>query len=463
MVLLDRRVVRVHRNGLSRTFAQRVVQVLTERGAEENKEFAVHYTPGREEVDIRQARVYRRNAARRARRCWRRPIAATRICRSPGTASTTTTAPRSSASRGCAPGDVVEIQYLVDDVGSDNQMADYFGDLQYIGETIPKRRWDYTLIAPAVASDPRQRAASCRGWTGRCRSRGERSRLPVRRQGRRQDRRRAGDAGRGRDRRPTCTSAPTRRWNDVGAWYWRLVEESLTARRRDPADGARAGQARHDRRRTRARHLRLRGQRAPATSASSSASTATSRTRSTQVLARALRRLQGQGGADGGAAARGGRRRPSWCWCARGAAATSTRSPASLAIFDHAIVYVPKLDRYLDGTAEFSGMARAAGAGPGRGGAAGRAARQRADRDAGAAVEREPRRRRWQVALEASRRRARRRGAGHPRAGGAQLARALPDRGRAQGSLRPGLERPLPGRAARFGRRCRRSRIATRP
>jgi hypothetical protein len=31
--------------------------------------------------------------------------------------------------------------------------------------------------------------------------------------------------------------------------------------------------------------------------------------------------------------------------------------PASLAIFDHAIVYVPKLDRYLDGTAEFAGLA----------------------------------------------------------------------------------------------------------
>ena len=30
-------------------------------------------------------------------------------------------------------------------------------------------------------------------------------------------------------------------------------------------------------------------------------------------------------------------------------------APASLAIFDHAIVYVPKLDVYLDGTAEFSG------------------------------------------------------------------------------------------------------------
>src|SRR5262249_48890359 len=31
--------------------------------------------------------------------------------------------------------------------------------------------------------------------------------------------------------------------------------------------------------------------------------------------------------------------------------------PASLAVFDHAITYVPKLDVYLDGTAEFSGMA----------------------------------------------------------------------------------------------------------
>ncbi|HSZ82415.1 MAG TPA: transglutaminase domain-containing protein, partial [Polyangia bacterium] len=31
------------------------------------------------------------------------------------------------------------------------------------------------------------------------------------------------------------------------------------------------------------------------------------------------------------------------------------REPASLAVFDHAIAYVPKLDLYLDGTAEFSG------------------------------------------------------------------------------------------------------------
>ena len=53
--------------------------------------------------------------------------------------------------------------------------------------------------------------------------------------------------------------------------------------------------------------------------------------------------------------------------------------PASLAIFDHAIVYVPKLDRYLDGTAEFSGLRELPAQDQGVDGAAGRPARQRAD------------------------------------------------------------------------------------
>ena len=147
VVLLDRRVVRVHRNGLSRTFAQRVVQVLTERGASENNEFAIHYTPGTEQVDVRQARVYRRDAA-----------GALNVLEATDRSDEDLSEPwyglyydnRAEVVRfeGLRPGDVLEIQYLVDDVGSENQLADYFGDLQYVAETIPKRRWDYTLIAP---------------------------------------------------------------------------------------------------------------------------------------------------------------------------------------------------------------------------------------------------------------------------------------------------------------------------
>ena len=65
--------------------------------------------------------------------------------------------------------------------------------------------------------------------------------------------------------------------------------------------------------------------------------------------------------------------------------------PASLAIFDHAIVYVPKLDRYLDGTAEFSGLRELPAQDQGvvvlRVGPRGSVL----TRDAGAAVERKPR------------------------------------------------------------------------
>ena len=180
---------------------------------------------------------------------------------------------------GLRPGDVVEIQYLVDDVGSDNQMADYFGDLQYIGETIPKRRWDYTLIAPVSrpihANVPRlprlDRQVSVRG---------ERSRLSLR--GRATSPKIDAEPampGVGEIVARTCTSAPTRRWNDVGAWYWRLVEESLGADDEIRRTARGLVTARHERRRARARRATTSSSRGPATSGSSSASTATSPTR----------------------------------------------------------------------------------------------------------------------------------------------------------------------------------------
>jgi cellulose synthase operon protein C len=351
IVLLDRRVVRVHRNGLSRTFAQRVVQILTERGAEENKEFAVHYTPGREEVDVRQARVYRRDAR--------------------GELTTLEATDRSDEDlsepwyglyydnraevvrfEGLRPGDVVEIQYLVDDVGSDNQMADYFGDLQFIGETIPKRRWDYTLIAPVsrpihtnVPRLPRlDRQVSVEG-SDRVYRFAAREVAKI-------------DAepampGVG-ETSPYLHVSTYGSWSDVGAWYWRLVEESLVAD--------------EEVRRT-ARGLVKRGM-SDADRARAVHGFVVSGTRYvglefgihgykpykvTQVLARRFGDCKDKAALmiallrEVGVAAelvlvrtrRGGH---------------LDSDPASLAIFDHAIVYVPKLDRYLDGTAEFSGL-----------------------------------------------------------------------------------------------------------
>ncbi len=351
LVLLDRRVVRVHKNGLSRTFAQRVVEVLTERGAEENKAFEVHYTPGSEEVDIRQARVYRRGARGEIE-----------VSEATDRSDEDLSEPwygiyydnRAEVVRfeGLRPGDVIEIQYLVDDISSENRMSDYFGDLQYVAESIPKRRWDYTLIAPASrpihANVPRvprlERQTTVEGDD-------------------RVYRFAASDVAKAEaepampgtgEITPYLHVSTYATWAEVGAWYWHLVEEQLVSDdevRKTARSLVTPGMS--DQERVRAvydfvvgstRYVGLEfgihGYKPYQVS---------------QVLARRFGDCKDKASLmlallrEVGVASelvlvrtrRSGRLDP---------------EPASLAIFDHAIVYVPKLDRYLDGTAEFAGL-----------------------------------------------------------------------------------------------------------
>ena len=251
-------------------------------------------------------------------------------------------------------------------------------------------------------------------------------------------------------------------WNDVGAWYWRLVEESLSADdeiRRTARGLVKRGMTR---RRARARRARLRRQGDPVRRAR----VRHPRLQALQGHAGAgapLRRLQGQGGADDRAAARGGRSAPSWCWCARGAAGISTPSrrrwrssitrsstcPSWIAIWTG-----PRSSRdWRELPAQDQGVV-VLRVGP-RGSVL--------TRDAGAALERKPRRAPLAGGAGGVGRRARRRGADHPRAGGAQLARALPD-ARASARIATGASGAGDSRARGWNRsRCRASRIGTRP
>ncbi len=350
MVLLDRRVVRMHRNGLARTFAQRVVQVLTARGAEDNKEFEIHYTPGSEEVDVRQARVYRRG-----------PGGGVEVFEAADRSDEDSSEPwyglyydnRAEVIRfeGLRPGDVIEIQYLVDDVGTENQMADYFGDLQFVAESIPKRRWDYTLLAPASrpihSNVPRvsglQQSTAAEG--------DERVYRFAARDVPKIDTEPA-MPGTG-EIAPYLHVSTYASWQDVATWYWHLIEDQLTAdeemRRTARAlvtpgmnDGDKV-RAVHDFVVQNTRYVGLEfgihGYKPY---------------KVTQVLARRFGDCKDKASLmlallrEVGVPSelvlvrtrRGGRLDP---------------APASLAIFDHAIVYVPGLNLYLDGTAEFSG------------------------------------------------------------------------------------------------------------
>jgi transglutaminase-like putative cysteine protease len=351
VVLLDRRVVRVHRNGLSQTFAQRIVRIVSEHGAEENKEFYVRYTPGSEEVEVRQARIYRKGA-----RGELDVLEATdrddEDLSEPWYGLYYDNRAEVVRFEGLRAGDVLEVQYLVDDVSNENQMADYFGDLEFVAEAIPKRRWDYTLIAPATRAM----------YTNTPRVAGL-SRQVTDEGGDRVYRFAAADVAK-IDAEPAMPGlaevAPYLHvstygtWGDVGAWYWRLVEEQLTPddELRKAARGA-VTRGMSDEEKMRAIHeLVVTGTRYVGLEFGIHGFKPY---KVTQVLARRFGDCKDKASLmvallrEVGVPSelvlvrtrRGGRIDP---------------EPASLAVFDHAIVYVPKLDVYLDGTAEFAGV-----------------------------------------------------------------------------------------------------------
>src|SRR6202012_6295823 len=59
--LYDQSVTRVHPNGLSESFEQRVVEILDDRGAREEGAADIRYTPDTQSVEVRAARVYKRS------------------------------------------------------------------------------------------------------------------------------------------------------------------------------------------------------------------------------------------------------------------------------------------------------------------------------------------------------------------------------------------------------------------
>lgn len=350
-VLLERRVVRVHDNGLSDVFAQRLVHVLTEQGARQNETFYIRYTPGSQEVELRQARVYRRNDKGQVE-----ITAATgrddRDLSEPWYALYYDNRAEVVTFEGLRPGDVIEIQYTVADVSARNELAGYFGDFQFVAETEPTDLWQYVLVAPKTkrfffhapafegfSQSRRENQASVEyhfeakpalkvipepsmpGWA---------------------------------EVAPYLHISTYETWEQVGRWYWGLVAEQLAPDaqvRRAAQDAVKGLTTLADK--VRAVHRKvIQGTRYVGLEFGIHGYKPY---RVSQILSRRfgdckdkaslLVAMLGEVGIEAQMVLlrtrRGGNVEP---------------SPASLAIFDHAIAYVPALDLYLDGTAEFSGM-----------------------------------------------------------------------------------------------------------
>jgi len=351
-VVLDRTVVRVHGNGLSERFVQRLVHLRTERAANDSQEVWIRFEPGRQEVEVRKARVFRRGKD-----------GSVEVSEATGRDERELSEPwyglyyDSRAEivyfENLQAGDVVEIQYSVADVAYANELSDYFGDFQMIADTFPTRRWEYTLIAPRERTfyfnSPR-----CAGLVSTAESHADETvhRFVAKRVARVESEPAMPGIS---EVAPYLHVSTYRSWDDVGRWYWNLIADQM----QDDGSLKKAALA-----------------------ATVGFTSLPDRVKAIHKLVVESTRYVGlEFGIHGYKpykATQVFERRFGDCKDKATLLVSLLRTigikaeivllrtrhsgriddkPASLAVFDHAIAYVPALDLYLDGTAEFSGLA----------------------------------------------------------------------------------------------------------
>jgi tetratricopeptide (TPR) repeat protein len=347
-IIQDLTVNTVFENGLGSSFRQIVIQVHDTEGARNWRTHSIQFDPASQRVDIRRARVFRgekrvlesvQSYEQQLGQPWYRLYYDTRAL--------TVVLPD------LEPGDIVEFRYRIDDVAHRNLFADYYGDLNLLQGYAPVRRLEYVLVTPAS----RRFYFSRPGLPGLQHTRKVEG-------GRRVDRFRAGNipAIHPEEGMPGLTEVSPylhvstyRTWSEVGRWYWGLIKDQLYADEalkrvvKEILKGATDTRTRVRRihnwvvRNTRYVGLEfgIHGYlpyRVPLVvqrgfgDCKDKASLMYTMLREAGIVSRiALVRTRPNGAVGD--------------------------HPASLAIFDHVIVYVPELDLFLDGTAEHSGTA----------------------------------------------------------------------------------------------------------
>jgi Flp pilus assembly protein TadD len=344
-VLQDLAVNTVYDNGLGSRFVQFAAQVHDQEGARRLRARSIQFDPETQRVDVRLARVYRADGSvleatesyeEQLGEPWYRVYYDTRAL--------------VVVFPSLLPGDSIELRYRVDDVASRNLFADYYGDLHMLAGFEPHAHVEYVLITPTSRtfyfSKPKFKLEHTQRVDG----------------ARRIDRFVAENVAalRAEPAMPGLTEAlpylhvsTYKSWSDVARWWWGLVHDQLYADDHLKRIVAELKQGAKDERelvervygwvientRYVALEFGIHGflpYRVPEVvrrgfgDCKDKASLIYTMLREAGVDARlVLVRTRRNGGID--------------------------EMPASLAVFDHAIAYVPGLDLYLDGTAEHSG------------------------------------------------------------------------------------------------------------
>ncbi|MGZ6143660.1 MAG: DUF3857 domain-containing protein, partial [Myxococcales bacterium] len=141
--LADLSVTKVFANGLSSRTHQVVLRALTPRGVDAARVQSVQYSPDRQVVKIERARIFRKDGT-----ILESKSEGERNLSEPWYGLYYDVRARVIAFPQLEAGDIVELVTRTDDSGS-NFFADYFGDFTYLQSTQARRVSDYVLLGPA--------------------------------------------------------------------------------------------------------------------------------------------------------------------------------------------------------------------------------------------------------------------------------------------------------------------------
>lgn len=351
VTLVDNTLVRVQPSGQSTRFEQLAVKVYSQRGVDAFRTLSVAtYSPGTQQVRVIRARITRPDGTvvdtfgdsdRSVNEPWAGMFYDVRA--------------RVLSFPTLAPGDLLEVQSQVDDVGAENLLSDYFGDFVAVEGGTPKLRWQYAVEMPRgrpLYFNERTLAVGVRVTheplpDGRTVHHFSLARVP---------RLASEPAMPGWSEVASTLSVSTyRTWEEVGRYYWQLIRDQLRPEGTIRAAVAEALQG-VDRTDQRAMVGALYGY-------------VVSRTRyvalefgihgyqpypADRVLARRFGDCKDKASLLHAMLEVAGVDSRIVLLRMRSLGAVPSE-PASLAVFNHAILYVPSLNWYLDGTAEFHG------------------------------------------------------------------------------------------------------------
>jgi len=345
-ILQELNVNTVFENGLGSRFVQFAAEVHDAEGARRMRARSIQFDPDSQRVDIRLARVYRADGrVLEATETYEQQLGEPWYRVYYDSRALVVVFPD------LEPGDSVELRYRIDDVSPRNLYADYYGDMHFFQSGEPRAHVEYVLITPKKRTFyfNQPKLASLRHeHTEDAEQRIDRfvaDNVPALKP--------EPDLPGLTEIAPYLHVSTYETWEDVGRWYWGLIQDQLYAdeslkqkvkeivgKEKDHAEIVRriyGWVVKHTR--YVALEFGIHGYlpyRVPDVvrrgfgDCKDKASLIYTMLREAGVDARIVLARTRRNGAI-------------------------TDLPASLSVFDHAIAYVPEFDMYLDGTAEHSG------------------------------------------------------------------------------------------------------------